>query len=136
MDLDVVLRLPSVLGWEAGARLNVGSGTPYTRPVASYPSYVPRFLEGGGRFEWSGADADEDGIGEFGVLLGDRNRERYPVYHRLDLSLRRTFQKAWGTVTPYLDILNVYNRKNVLFYFFQYGKPLLYQWRNLQGKCP
>jgi len=38
------------------------------------------------------------------------------------MSARRTFTKSWGTVTPHVDVLNVYNRKNVLFYFFEYDK--------------
>jgi len=72
---------------------------------------------------WSGApgpDADPDDEGEFGVVLGDRNSARYPIYHRLDLSFRRVFEKGWGTLTPYLSVLNVYNQRNVLFYFFEY----------------
>jgi hypothetical protein len=55
-------------------------------------------------------------------VLGQRNGERYPVYHRLDAGVRRTFVKGWGTLTPYLDVLNIYNRRNVLFYFYQYDR--------------
>jgi len=35
--------------------------------------------------------------------------------------MRRTFTFGWGTLTPHLDVLNVYNRRNVLFYFFDYS---------------
>jgi hypothetical protein len=56
------------------------------------------------------------------VLLGARNAERYPAYHRLDVGLRRTIQRRWGTATPFMDILNVYDRRdNVLFYFYDYA---------------
>ncbi|UCH11294.1 MAG: carboxypeptidase-like regulatory domain-containing protein [Fidelibacterota bacterium] len=41
---------------------------------------------------------------------------RYPVFHRLDLAIRRE-RKLWrGTLTTYLLIMNVYARKNVVYY--------------------
>jgi len=120
VDLDVVLSFPVLGNWSGGLRLNVGTGTPYTRPGGSYSFYQPRFLNDGGRLAWSGVDAEEDEGTGFAVLLGDRNGERYPLYHRLDLSFRRTYEKSWGTITPTVDLLNVYNRRNVLFYFFEY----------------
>ena len=59
---------------------------------------------------------------ETAVVLGRRNAERYPAYNRLDVGVRRTYEKSWGTMTPYLDVLNVLNRRNVLFYFYQYDE--------------
>ena len=115
LDLDLVLRYPLPWGWEGGLRWNFGTGIPYTRAVGSYAYYSPRFVEGG-RLEWSG-DGELD---ELGVVLEERNRSRYPVYHRLDWSARRVFRKSWGTLVPYVNVLNVYNRRNPLFYFFQY----------------
>ncbi len=56
------------------------------------------------------------------VVLGDRNAQRYPAYHRLDLTLRRQYTRRWGTFTPYVQVLNAYNRRNVLFYFFNYDR--------------
>ena len=35
---------------------------------------------------------------------------------------RRSFERPWGSWTPYLQVLNVYNRKNVLWYFFNYDR--------------
>jgi hypothetical protein len=60
---------------------------------------------------------DRDGSA---VVLGERNGSRYAPYHRLDLSFRKTLEKTWGTLVPYLNLVNAYNRKNVLFYFFDY----------------
>lgn len=123
VDLDVVVRFPALRGWQGGVRLNVGSGTPYTRPGGSYAYYQPRFLNDGGRLAWSGADdEDDDGGGAYAVLLGDRNAERYPVYHRLDIGFSRTWETSWGSITPTIDLLNVYNQRNVLFYFFEYDR--------------
>ena len=122
VDLDVVVRFPALRGWEGGLRLNVGSGTPYTRPGGSYAYYQPRFLNDGGRLAWSGVDEEEDEEAGYAVLLEDRNSDRYPIYHRLDVSFRRAFEKSWGTITPTIDLLNVYNRRNPLFYFFEYDR--------------
>lgn len=124
VDLDVVLNFPLPGGWDGGLRWNFGSGVPYTRAVGAYAYYAPRFVQNGGRLEWAGASDDTDDLGGFAVVLEDRNSSRYPAYHRLDISARRTFEKSWGSLTPYVNFLNLYNRKNVLFYFFEYeGRP-------------
>lgn len=118
IDLDLVLRFPLPGGWLGGLRWSLGTGLPYTRPVGSYAHYQPRFVLRDGALEWSGGD--DGGFGGYAVLLGDRNGARYPPYHRLDLSFRKEIRRSWGSLTPYVDILNVYNRKNVLFYFYEY----------------
>jgi hypothetical protein len=53
-------------------------------------------------------------------LGGSRNAGRFPLYHRLDLSIERTFQKGDARITPSLQLLNVYNRQNVFTYLFDY----------------
>ena len=121
IDLDLVLQFPALRGWDGGLRLNVGTGTPYTRPLASYSAYQPRFLKDGGRSSWAG-ETDGGDFAGYALLLGDRNAERYPVYHRLDVSFRKEYQKSWGVITPHIDFLNVYNQKNVLFYFYEYER--------------
>ena len=113
LDVDLVLRLPLPAGLRGGVRWNLGTGLPYTRPLASFVYFSPQNVSGG-RLTWQEDEANA-------MLLGARNGTRYPAYHRLDLSMRRTFTFGWGTLTPHLDVLNVYNRKNVLFYFFDYS---------------
>ncbi len=127
LDLDLVLRFPNRWGWDLGARWHIGTGIPYTRPAASYAYFSPRQTRGG-ILRWQSVPPDQlgredpnEGERPFGVLLGPRNGERYPVYHRLDLSARRRYVRSWGTLTPYLDILNAYNQTNVLFYFFDFA---------------
>lgn len=109
VDLDLVLSYPAPWGWTGGVRWNLGTGTPFTRPAGLYDVYSPRFVNGG----------TLDFTGDQAVLLEPRNGARYPVYHRLDVSFRGSFEKSWGTLTPYLSVVNVYNRRNVLFYFFE-----------------
>jgi hypothetical protein len=121
VDLDLVLRFPVGGGWLGGLRWNFGSGTPYTRALGSYAYYTPRMTQNG-RLFWQGADDNTDTFGGYAVWLGERNGTRYPAYHRLDLSVRKRYEKSWGHITPYLDVLNLYNRKNVLFYFYEFER--------------
>ena len=113
-EVDLVLRFPVLESWQGGLRWNFGSGLPYTRPIGGYLLYEYH-LDDNRRVLDERADS-----ATVAVLLGQRNAARYPNYHRLDLSLRKTFTKSWGTLTPHIDILNLYNRKNVLFYFYEY----------------
>ena len=117
LDADLVLSTTLPRNWEAGLRWNLGTGLPYTRATGSYLFYEYNLVNRGKR-ELS----DEPDSANVAVLLGERNAERYPAYHRLDLSLRKPMQKSWGQITPYLQVLNVYNRKNVLFYFYDYNR--------------
>ena len=119
VDLDLVLQYELPWKLESGFRWNFGSGIPYTRPVAQYLGW--KYQIGTGRYEPSDRDFGHDHIPLY-VVLGDRNRQRYPAYHRLDATLRRPFRPRWGTLTPYLQVLNAYNRRNVLFYFYRYDR--------------
>ena len=110
LDIDLVLRRS--LDWwgvEAGLRANFGTGTPYTRPLGQFDIYRRRPVESVVEFNNGSA-----------VALGPRNGSRYPARHRLDLSLRKTIEKDWGRVIPYVSVINLYNRKNVLFYFYDF----------------
>ena len=117
LDIDLVLRTTLPRNWELGARLNFGSGLPYTKPDGAYLFYEYHLVNRGRR-----QLGDEPDSARTAILLGPRNGARYPAYHRLDISLRKTMQKSWGQLTPYLDVLNVLNRKNVLFYFYEYDR--------------
>lgn len=117
LDLDVVLQYQLPRNWEVGARWNYGSPIPYSRPIAQHFGF--RYSPMSGRYEPSDQPGDDAPLF---IVLGDRNSERYPPYHRLDATIRRTFQRGWGSWTPYLQVLNVYNRRNVLFYFYDYDR--------------
>ncbi|MEM7413846.1 MAG: TonB-dependent receptor [Gemmatimonadota bacterium] len=119
VDVDFVLRYPAPWGWEGGLRWNFGTGIPFTRALGAYAYYTPRYVEGGG-LDWTGSEDNVDREGGYGVVVGSRNGARYPNYHRLDVSFRRNFEKSWGSMTPYVNLVNAYNQRNVLFYFFEY----------------
>ena len=92
------------------ARLNVATGTPYTRVVAEAPRYI---------YDPFYADLRETDFGQF--LTGDRNAERLPTAQRLDLSVTRNPRPGRLTVSPFLSVMNVYNARNVFAYLFDYS---------------
>jgi hypothetical protein len=118
VDLDVVAQYKLGRRTELGARLNFGSGVPFSRPVAQITGIDTDVVGGGYRLPRP--EAEDPELPVF-VVPGLRNAERYPAYHRLDVTLRRTYERRWGTLTPYVQVLNAYNRRNVLFYFYNYS---------------
>jgi len=79
------------------AKWSYGSGYPYTSPVIEYVQ-----SEGNEQYEL--------------IEQAVRNNKRYPAFHQLDIRLTRNV-KLWGlSCSYYVEILNVYNRKNVLLY--------------------
>ena len=54
-------------------------------------------------------------------VRGGRNASRYPLYQRADLSFERAFHRRWGAVRTTLALVNVFNRRNVFLYDFDYG---------------
>ena len=95
--------------WLLGVKFNYGSPLPFTQTVG--------FIEE--------PDLDTNpvlpdiltGNGDLGVLLSpNRNGGRLPSFHRLDLSLRRTF--AFGTsarLEVTAAVTNAYNRDNIFY---------------------
>ncbi|MEM6376722.1 MAG: hypothetical protein AAF705_00790 [Bacteroidota bacterium] len=51
--------------------------------------------------------------------FGDRNNYRLPAYHRLDLGLVWKFSPKWGNSDLTFSIVNVYDRRNTFFIFFE-----------------
>jgi hypothetical protein len=121
VNVNVVLQYELPRSIEAGLRWNYGSPLPYTRPVAQHVGWEYRLDESRYRLSPRGSGSDEARVPLY-VVPGTRNAQRYPAYHRLDLTLRRSFHPRWGTLTPYLQVLNAYNRRNVLFYFYNYDR--------------
>jgi len=56
---------------------------------------------------------DEGEESEFAPVLGPRFSDRVPDYHRLDLRASRGFSIGTGSMLLFIDIQNVYDRKNV-----------------------
>jgi hypothetical protein len=118
VDLDVVAQYRLGRRTDLGARFNFGSGVPYSRPVAQIVGFETDVVGGGYRLPRPFTNDPDLPVY---VVPGRRNQERYPDYHRLDVTLRRRYERRWGTLTPYAQVLNTYNRRNVLFYFYNYS---------------
>lgn len=101
-----------LLSWlELGARFNYSSNFPVTLPKGIRPRVVGDSLAVLPILNLVQFDFD------FG---GDANRfaDKKPVYHRLDIRAT-AYTKFWGVDWGfYIDVINVYNRQNVIGYDF------------------
>lgn len=52
-------------------------------------------------------------------IVGEFYNERYPGYHRLDLRINYRFPFKGGEFTTYIDVQNLYDRKNISGYSFE-----------------
>ncbi len=100
--------------WSANVRWNYGSGFPFTLTQGFYE--LLDFSQG------ATTDYTTDN-GELGILYADLNTGRLPYYHRLDASIKRTFEikdkkkeNEVKKVVAIFSVTNVYNRENI-FYF-------------------
>ncbi len=76
--------------WRVGGRARYATGNPYT-PVAG------AYLDSSG--DWVPVD---------GPLLS----QRLPDFFQLDIRLDRAWRRPWGVVNLYIDLQNVFNRRN------------------------
>ena len=95
-----------------GARFGFGTGLPFTDIVGQIVrrSYDPATNT------WTVLNA----VQRFEAIGGSRNTSRYPVFQRLDLMASRRYTRGKTTITPYLQVVNAYNRRNVFVYTFDY----------------
>ncbi len=93
--------------WEAGARWNFGTGFRFTKLFG----FTQREIF---------SDLSQNPLvsnGELVPVFSDKyNRGILPDYHRLDLSLKRTFTfSKYSKLVVNASVTNAYNRKNILF---------------------
>jgi len=100
-NLDVLLSYEIGKKWRFSLQFNYGSGFPYTRVEGSY-------------------EERDGGLVERRLIYGQRNRFRYPPYHRLDIGLSKFFR--WLGLQWQFDaqVINVYNRENVYLYQWEF----------------
>jgi len=95
--------------WQFSSRYNIGSGFPFTQTAGFYENLS---LSNDG-----GSNNPLTDNGQLGIYYGNLNEGRLPWYHRLDVSLKKSFELGPNSKLDIIaSIINLYNRSN-LFYF-------------------
>lgn len=104
--------------WEIGAKWQYRTGNPYTPVIDADPLPDPRYIERIGGLENLQYESTSDILDNliYIPVYGETNSGRLPPYHRLDLRLSKTFRFSGWELGLFLELLNVYNRKNLLDY--------------------
>lgn len=100
-------------GWEVSSSWFFNSGLPFTPIVGYYDKlYIDDLFNVGSLF------------GSYSpyTILGDRNMGRLPTYHRLDFSVNKKFETYLANIFISLNVLNVYDRKNIFYFDRKTGK--------------
>ena len=101
------LKLGGAYDWEIGLRYNFGSGFPFSPLQGNYEQVV---FDGGVNTDYTQSN------GEMGFLYGDYNSERLPNYHRVDASIKKTFEFGdYSILILNFSITNILNRENVFY---------------------
>jgi len=91
--------------WRVSAQFTLASGMPYAGTIGRYKQYLWNPVEQEWQYYWTTIEAD-------------RNELRFPAYHRLDIGASKIWEFRWGTLTVRADIINLYNHKNVMLYYY------------------
>ena len=101
--LALVGRFEPAPGWTVGLKWRAHSGRPYT-PIVGREN-VSDFVDG---IEWIPVE-------------GAFNSARFPWYHRLDVRAERDFRLAGLRTSAFLEVINLYGRKNLFDYRYVDG---------------
>lgn len=85
--------------WEFGAKWQYRTGNPYTPVEDARIQFDPR-----------------NGKPIYIPIYAETNSDRLPAYHRLDLRVSKIFRFSGWRLGIFLELLNAYNRKNLLDY--------------------
>jgi outer membrane receptor protein involved in Fe transport len=106
-DFDQRHMFSSIFDWEITKKFSLGvqfryaTGSPYTPTVAAVLDPSETF--------WI-------------PVKGERNSARYASYHQLNLRLNFNYTLFGLKSSSYFEIWNVYNRKNIMGYYYEYGE--------------
>ena len=107
VNLVVTRTFGKGLDWELAARWNFGSGFPFSK-TAGYYEILP--------FDSINTNV-VTANGKLGILYGNLNQGRLSTYHRLDITIKKSFELSKNSILEItFSTTNVYNRENI-FYF-------------------
>lgn len=106
---NVLLSYDLGSGWIANSTFSLSSGNPFT-PIAGYYDRVDitSLDERYWNFLFNNFSPE--------TIWGNLNDKRMPIYHRLDLSIAKSFKLSAADVTLSGSILNVYDQENIFYY--------------------
>lgn len=90
--------------WQINGLWQYGSGFPYTPILA-----LQRDLS-----------ADSGSLEGWRVVKGEKNSARYMPYMRMDLRISYLYETGDATLSAYLDLINIMNRKNIYLYDWRF----------------
>ncbi len=105
-NFNIAWAIPLSRTWNLSLQWIYRSGFPFTGPIGRY-QYVVIGPDGEREYRWI-------------VINGRRGGFRYPAYHRLDVGIDKQFKLFGLKFTGYFQIVNVYARKNVLWYDYNF----------------
>lgn len=120
--LDVVLhyRLGKLRSWDLGLTWRYGTGLPFTPATSMTPLVINVSIPEAPSDSFAVIMTDPaTGYVRFIPTFGeekDLNSGRISAYHRLDIRLARKWPWRGTYCEVHLDIINVYNRRNVFYY--------------------
>jgi outer membrane receptor protein involved in Fe transport len=88
--------------WRFNLAWQYHSGWPYTESILNVVNQWP------------------DGYIDYEWLPGQLNAQYLPDYHRLDFRVTRVFYTSIGRISTFVEIRNLYNRKNIREYKYEY----------------
>ena len=91
--------------WELGAKWQYHSGNPYTPVVGVERVFHPELRHS-----------------RLVPVYALTNSGRLPSYHRLDIRLSKSIAFRGWQLSVFFAVFNVYNHKNVLGYFYKFGR--------------
>jgi outer membrane cobalamin receptor len=107
VNLVLTYTLGSARNWELSSRWNLGTGFPFTETMGFYEKLT---------FD-DGINTDYTTVnGDLGIQYGEVNQGRLPVFHRLDINIKRIFFIGnYSQLEINLGATNVYNRDNIFY---------------------
>ncbi len=75
-----------------------------------------------------GESTDNQGEKYYYTYFAPFQSSKYPDYHRLDLKVSKYFMTNYGKFNIFVELINIYNRKNIRNYVFSYSdgdRPIL-----------
>jgi hypothetical protein len=106
---NLILQSPGPLGSDMSVRFGYGSPLPFTPFVGEWHH----------RFYYA-TDHTLDDYDLEPIASATLNSARYPYYSRIDVSFWWELRKWGGLLRPYVQLVNVLNRKNVFIYTYDY----------------